>query len=136
MKDQVIEDKDIDGLVYFSEQSFHFLAGNGEVLVDHLFEVGPFLDVRIDVLRDYMSNMFQCHDVVSPFILLVKTNAALGLANGRLVGTSQAVSELDGWVIMNFAENLFVFGVPHQHLNNRKFNLIFNNNVNLIQNRG
>ena len=49
MKNEIIEDKSVNGVMNFSEESLNFLLGDGEVLIDHFFEVSSFLHVGVGV---------------------------------------------------------------------------------------
>lgn len=96
MENQVVENESINRLVYLREESFHLLSSNCEVFVHHLLEVGAFFNARVYVLGDNMPNLFQSEHVMAAFVFFVEADAALGFADGGLVGAGEAASELNG----------------------------------------
>ena len=115
MKNEVIEDKSVDGVMNFCEESLNFLLGDGEVLIDHFFEVGSFFHVGIGVHGNDVSDFLEGEYIVQSIVLLVKSNAALGLADGGFVAAGQAGPKLHNFIFMDIAQHFFIFGMSLQH---------------------
>ena len=108
LEDDIIEDKLIDGVIDLSEQLLNFLPRHNEVLMDHLLEIGPLFDVRISIQTNDVSDLLQSYDIMHPFVLLMKTDAPLGLANGGFVAAGETGTQLDHLGLVDVAEMLLV----------------------------
>lgn len=112
MENKVVKDELVNRLVYLSEESFYFLSRHCEILMDHLFKIGSFLDIRVDILRNNVPYLLDSQHSMRSFVLFMKTDASFGLADASLVGAGEARAHLNGRYVMNVAYDSFIFGVP------------------------
>ena len=108
----------------FCEESLNFLLGDGEILIDHFFEVSSFLHVGVCVHSNDVSDFLEGKDIVQSIIFLVKANAALGLANSGFIAAGQAGSKLHYFIFMDIAQYFFIFGMSLQHNDNGSSSII------------
>jgi hypothetical protein len=93
------------------EESFDFLAGYCEVLIDHFLEIGSFLIGGMEVLADYHSHLLQGDHIVRALVLLMMPDTALHLAYSGPVRTGETTTQLYHATAVDVAESLLVFGV-------------------------
>jgi hypothetical protein len=72
------------------KQALDFFPGYGEVLIDHLFEVGSLFNIGVDVLSHDVPDLLESKHIVQSLIFLVETDAPLDFADCGLVAASQA----------------------------------------------
>ena len=115
VKNQIIKNKEVDRIVYLSEQSLHFFPSNHEILVHHFLQISPLLYIRICIESDNMPDLLQSEHIMHSIIFLVKSNTSLSLANSGLMATGEAGSQLYNFILMNIAQSFLISGMPFHH---------------------